>query len=134
ATEKPQLGCQVADSTRRFSKRCQIFARRQLVSDASKATTETKEQQAAAKPWQLTASTCTHMFKFDTYQYRHSFSDLRSREVDRSLQDGGAAQPVFLLCGLAGQRAKSFLSMSVLSRWPESYSQSAWLRVRQEPA
>uniref|UniRef100_A0A1I8I6A9 DUF4510 domain-containing protein n=1 Tax=Macrostomum lignano TaxID=282301 RepID=A0A1I8I6A9_9PLAT len=45
-----------------------------------------------------------------------------SREVDRSLQDRGAG-PVFLLVDSL-EPSEIILSMSVLSRWPESYSVS----------
>uniref|UniRef100_A0A1I8FAX4 SH2 domain-containing protein n=1 Tax=Macrostomum lignano TaxID=282301 RepID=A0A1I8FAX4_9PLAT len=71
---------------------------------ASKATTETKEQQAAA-------ATATQLQK-----------EQPSREVDRSLQDRGAG-PVFLLVDSL-EPSEIILSMSVLSRWPESYSVS----------
>uniref|UniRef100_A0A1I8I4F7 PHD-type domain-containing protein n=1 Tax=Macrostomum lignano TaxID=282301 RepID=A0A1I8I4F7_9PLAT len=164
ATEKPQLA--VKSPTPLAVQNGAKSSQNNSVSDASKATTETKEQQAAAamatqlqkeqpverkRRW-LTLTElidcfhCLHVYhKVDTYQYRHSFSDLRgiasasardstpskksagtgtgqSREVDRSLQDRGAG-PVFLLVDSL-EPSEIILSMSVLSRWPESYSVS----------
>uniref|UniRef100_A0A1I8IE60 PHD-type domain-containing protein n=1 Tax=Macrostomum lignano TaxID=282301 RepID=A0A1I8IE60_9PLAT len=164
ATEKPQAA--VKSPTPLAVQNGAKSSQNNSVSDASKATTETKEQQAAAatatqlqkeqpverkRRW-LTLTElidcfhCLHVYhKVNTYQYRHSFSDLRgiasasardstpskksagtgtgqSREVDRSLQDRGAG-PVFLLVDSL-EPSEIILSMSVLSRWPESYSVS----------
>uniref|UniRef100_A0A1I8FJD0 ANK_REP_REGION domain-containing protein n=1 Tax=Macrostomum lignano TaxID=282301 RepID=A0A1I8FJD0_9PLAT len=112
ATGEAAGSCQVADSTRR-SKRCQIFAE-QLGSDASKATTETKEQQAAA-------ATATQ-FAEGAAGGEETQMALRQRqpEIQRQVKnllelgpDRSGRGPVFLLVDSL-EPSEIILSMSVL--------------------